>query len=102
MSGRLETPDEVARAMAERSSAEALLYIVDWLDRRDQISDQVALDHLAANFEMLAAELRSEAVGNLSPQTKGLIVAAAVLLDAAHGARMGDDLAEGPRSASVE
>jgi hypothetical protein len=80
---RLETPEELASGMDDRSPADALLYFVDWLNRRDHLNDKIATDHLAASLEALAAELRAEAVENLSPQTKGLVLAATVLLDAA-------------------
>lgn len=89
----LETPEQLARGMADRSPADALLYVVDWLDRRDHLSDEIVVEHLAGSLEVLAAELRTEAVENLSPETKGLLLGATVLLDAARGARTGDELA---------
>lgn len=93
MSDCLETPEELAKGMAERSPAAALLFVVDWLDRRDQLSDQISVEHLAASLEVLAAELRTEAVENLSSETRGLMLAAIVLFDSADGARRGDELA---------
>jgi hypothetical protein len=93
MNEGLESPEELAVGMAERSPAAALLYVVDWLDRRDQLSDQISVEHLAASLEVLAAELRTEAVENLSSETRGLILAATVLFDSADGARRGDQLA---------
>ena len=51
-------------------------------------------------FEALAAELRAEAVENLTPETRGLILAATVLLDAAGDTRAGDRLAHEPVSQS--
>jgi hypothetical protein len=93
MNEGLESPEELAVGMAERSPAAALLYVVDWLDRRDQLSDQISVEHLAASLEVLAAELRTEAVENLSSETRGLILAATVLFDSADGARRGDELA---------
>ena len=63
--------------MDDRPPADALLYFVDWLDRRDRISNKIAKDHLAAKLvEALAAELRVEAVENSVPyqraDTRGL------------------------------
>ena len=98
MNRPLETPEELATGMDDRPPEDALLYFVDWLDRRDRVSDKIAKDHLAASFEALAAELRVEAVENLSAQTSGLILAAAVLLDAAGETRVGDGVAYEPVS----
>jgi hypothetical protein len=95
MNRGLETPDELASGMADRSPADALIYFVDWLDRRDHISDEIALDQLADQLEALAAELRAEAVENLNPHSKGLILAAKVLLDTAGDARGGHGQADG-------
>ena len=95
MNPGLETPEELASGMADRSPADALIYFVDWLDRRDHISDKIAIDQLADHLEALAAELRAEAVENLNPHTKGLILAAKVLLDTAGDAWGGDGLADG-------
>ena len=100
MNRRLETPEELASGMDDRTPADALLYFVDWLNRRDRVSDKIATDHLAASFEALAAELRAEAIENLTPQTRGLILAATVLLDAAGDTRAGDGLAHEPVSRS--
>ena len=94
MNRRLETPEELAAGMDNRPPADALLYFVDWLDRRDRVSDKIATDHLASSLEAIAAELRAEAVENLSPQTRGLILAATVLLDTASDTRA-DDQAQG-------
>ena len=86
----LETPEELASGMDGRAPADALLYFVDWLNRRDKLSDKIATDYLATSLEALAAELRAEAIENLNPQTRGLVLAATVLLDAASDTRAGD------------
>ena len=98
MNRRLETPEELVSGMADRPPGDALLYFVDWLNRRDRLSEKVATEHLAASLEALAAELRAEAVRNLSTQTRGLILAATVLLDAAGEIRAGDGSAHEPVS----
>jgi hypothetical protein len=98
MNRRLETPEELVFGMADRPPGDALLYFVAWLNRRDRLSEKVATEHLAASLEALAAELRAEAVRNLSTQTRGLILAATVLLDAAGEIRAGDGSAHEPLS----
>jgi hypothetical protein len=98
MNRRLETPEELVSGMADRPPGDALLYFVDWLNRRDRLSEKVATEHLAASLEALAAELRAQAVRNLSTQTRGLILAATVLLDAAGEIRAGDGSAHEPLS----
>lgn len=62
MNRQLETPEELASVMDDRPPADALQYFVDWLNRRDHLSDKIATDHLAASLEALAAELRAEAI----------------------------------------
>jgi len=52
MKRRLETPEELASGMNDRTPADALLYFVDWLNRRDRVSDKIATDHLAASLRL--------------------------------------------------
>lgn len=98
MDRHLETPEELAVFMGHSSPAEALIYFVDWLHRRDKVSDQIATDDFATGLYTLAAELRIEAAGGSSSQSRGLAVAAAVLSDTADGVRVGDKLADEPPS----
>lgn len=88
----LDTVDELAAAMAVRSRKDALIYLNDWLERRDGFADDLATDDLVTALKLLAAELRWEAAKPPNQHTPGLTVAASVLTDAARDVRAGDPL----------
>ena len=82
--------EEVAAEIGSRSRADAAVWFADWLRRRDRLEAELAAEQLAGELEILAVEIRGEARRQLTPLTGGLTLAAAVLLDAAGGARIGD------------
>ena len=88
MSYQLESTDDLTSSMADRSHAEALQWFTEWLERRDQIADQLSKDDLATALEALALELRHEAKGNPDGRSAGLDVAASVLTDSAEETRI--------------
>lgn len=90
MSQYLESAEELTVSMAERSHTDALLWFTAWLARRDQISDQLTNEDLAAALETLAAELRHEATSIPGGRTAGLDIAASHLSDSAQATRAGD------------
>ena len=79
MGRNLESPEELINDVRHHSGEEALTSLPQWLDRRDQVTNQVASDELAAALDTLAAEFRTEIAQDASPRTHGLAVAAAVL-----------------------
>jgi hypothetical protein len=92
----LETPEELTSVMRNGSGEEALTCFTDWLERRDDVTGQVAMDQLAAVLDTLADEIRTENAQGNSPRTPGLVVAAAVLTDTANDVRAGDELPDRP------
>ena len=87
---RLATIEELVSTLGVPLPADAVLHLVNWLDRRDRIFDKIATEQQAISLEAVAAELHAEAAGNQSPQTPGLILAARVLLDRAAETRAGE------------
>ncbi|HEY5978468.1 MAG TPA: hypothetical protein VIT41_02430 [Microlunatus sp.] len=92
---RLEKPSEVTAELDSRPRDEALHWLVDWLNRRDNILDQIKVDDIASALETIAAELRKEAAEQSSTESAGLELAATVLADSAEGVRVGDELTTG-------
>ncbi len=90
MSRYLEPVGDVAGEIASRSTTEGAVWFADWLDRRDAYTADVATEQLAEALEALAAELRGEATHESTARTRGLLLAAAVLIDTAGGVRVGD------------
>lgn len=90
MTQHLETGEELTTVMAALSRVEALAWFTDWLARRDSLQDEVSLEDLATALETLAREIRGEAELAPGNRTEGLQVAASVLIDSAHGVRVGD------------
>ncbi|HET9647209.1 MAG TPA: hypothetical protein VFP34_03145 [Microlunatus sp.] len=91
MNQHLESTEEVARAMEVRSRADALRWFTDWLQRRDEISDDITNEELAERLESLAAELRSEAIDASGVRSSGLALAANFVNDSADDVRRGDN-----------
>jgi hypothetical protein len=86
----LERVEDVTGEMGGRSSADAAAWFADWLRRRDASSADLANEQLAGSLESLAEEFRGEARRESTPRTRGLLLAATVLVDAAGGLRVGD------------
>ena len=88
---RLEVPSELRGELGSRPQDDALTWLVDWLQRRDDLFDKIKIDDIAAALETIAAELRNEAQ-HASSASAGLTLAATVLDDSADGVRVGDEL----------
>jgi len=86
----LERVEDVTGEMGGRSAADAAVWFADWLRRRDASTADIAAEQLAGSLESLAAEFRGEAGLEATPRTRGLLLAATVLIDAAGGLRVGD------------
>ena len=92
MRQHLESAEELAAAMAVRSRRDALIYLNDWLERRDHILDDLTTEDLVTALKLLGAELHGEAAKGSDQRTPGLSVAASVLTDAAQDVRTGHKL----------
>ncbi len=98
MTSQLDLPTDVVAEMGRRTEEEAVAWFALWLHRRDELGAELATEHLAEALEVLASELRGEAQFAATARTRGLLLAATVLCDAAGGFRVGDTvtLDEGP------
>ena len=67
----LQTADELTAAMECGSQQQALRRLIRWLERRDDILDQIKIDDIALALETIAAELGRESTQQ-SPNSRGL------------------------------
>ncbi len=89
---RLEAPSELREELGSRPQGDALTWLIDWLQRRDDLFDKIKIDDVAGALEAVATELRREAEQQPSSASAGLTLAATVLDDSADGVRVGDEL----------